>query len=233
VDHDPNSTPGDTNVELIGRLGALVPEAVDPATRAAHLRRARAVEPVPRRRRIGVVAVAAAAVVGFLAGSAGFAAAGSLPDPAQDVAHDVFGVIEVDVPQGNGNRGSCVSAAAKIKDKDAKQAAKDACPKGGIDDDTDETDSEETDTDSPGRSGDAPGQSGDSPGRSGDAPGQAGDSPGRSSDAPGQTKHAGDPCRGKPAWAGPMSKAEREALKEQHGREACVDAEDPDETGDG
>jgi hypothetical protein len=222
VDHDLNPTPGDPNAELIGRLGALVPEAVDPATRAAHLRRARAVEPVPRRRRIGVVAVAAAAVVGFLAGSAGFAAAGSLPDPAQDVAHDVFGVIEVDVPQGNGNRGSCVSAAAKIKDKDAKQAAKDACPKGGIDDDTDETDSDETDTDSPGRSGDAPGQGGDSPGRSGEAPGQ--------------TKHAGDPCRGKPAWAGPMPKAEREALKEQHGRQACVDAdeaEEPDETGDG
>src|SRR5690606_30573467 len=44
-------------------------------------------------------AVAAAAVVGFLAGSTGLAAAGTLPDPAQDVAHNVLGAVGIDVPR--------------------------------------------------------------------------------------------------------------------------------------
>ncbi len=84
-----------------------------------------------RSKRFGRLAVAAAAVVGFLAGSTGLAMAGVLPDPAQDVAHHVLALVRVDVPEGT--RGACVSAAARDKtlSKAAKQAAKDACPKGG------------------------------------------------------------------------------------------------------
>ena len=230
----------DRSGDVEDRLGRLGRHPVDPDVRAAHLRRAGAVAAAPARRRFGPLAVGAAAVVGFLAGSAGLAAAGALPDPAQNVAHDVLGVVQVDVPQGD-NRGACISEAAKIKDKDAKRAAKDACPKGNdTDDDTDDSgpdDAPGRSGDAPGRSGDAPGRSGDAPGRSGDAPGRSGDAPGRSGDAPGQVKHADDPCRGKPPWAGPMPQSEREALKEQHSRDACPDdddraADDEDPAGD-
>jgi hypothetical protein len=46
------------------------------------------------------VAVVAAAVAGVLAGSVGFAAADSLPAPAQDAAHDALAVVGVHVPAG-------------------------------------------------------------------------------------------------------------------------------------
>ena len=52
-----------------------------------------------RHRRFGWKAVAAAAIAGFLAGSTGLAAAGALPDPAQDVAHDVLDVVGIGVPR--------------------------------------------------------------------------------------------------------------------------------------
>lgn len=52
--------------------------------------------------RFGRLAVAGAAVVGFVAGSTGFAMAGALPDPAQGVAHDVLSVVQVDVPDRRG-----------------------------------------------------------------------------------------------------------------------------------
>lgn len=214
------------------RLAALGRQPIDPDVRAAHLRRADAASPEPTRRRFGPAAIAAAAVVGFFVGSAGLATAGALPDPAQNVAHDVLGVVKVEVPEG-GNRGACVSEAAKLDDQEAKQAAKDACPKGGDDTDDvdDDPDGDDTDTDqapgrsgeAPGQSGEAPGKSGEAPGRSGEAPGRSGEAPGRSGEAPGQVKHADDPCAGKPAWAGPMSKDERDALREQYDRSACPD----------
>ena len=218
------------------RLAALGRQSIDPEVRAAHLRRADAAVPVTAPRRFGPAAIAAAAVLGFFVGSAGLASAGALPDPAQNVAHDVLGVVKVEVPEG-GNRSACVSQAAKIEDKDAKQAAKDACPKGDdVDDDDPDTDDEPggDDTDdapgksgeAPGKSGEAPGKSGEAPGRSGEAPGQSGEAPGKSGDAPGQTKHADDPCKGKPPWAGKMSKDERDALKEQFDRSACADDAD-------
>lgn len=95
--------------------------------------------------RFGRLAVAGAAIIGFLAGSTGLAMAGALPDPAQDVAHDVLGAVQIDVPEGK--RGPCVSAIAKSDlTKDEKKAAKAACPKGGS-----------------GKSGEAPGESGDLP----------------------------------------------------------------------
>ncbi|WP_436792711.1 hypothetical protein [Actinospongicola halichondriae] len=111
------------------RLRALGDEAVPDAVRNQHLHRMAAV-PTNQRRSFGRAWVAAAAIVGFLAGSTGLAAAGALPDSAQDVAHDVLAVVQVNVPEGN--RGACVSAIAKSSlPKDEKKAAKDACPKGG------------------------------------------------------------------------------------------------------
>ena len=52
-----------------------------------------------RRWRFGGKAVAAAAIAGFLAGSTGLAAAGTLPDTAQDVAHEVLGAVGINVPR--------------------------------------------------------------------------------------------------------------------------------------
>jgi hypothetical protein len=51
------------------------------------------------RWRFGWKAVAAAAIAGFLAGSTGLAAAGTLPDTAQDVAHEVLGAVGINVPR--------------------------------------------------------------------------------------------------------------------------------------
>jgi hypothetical protein len=155
----------------------------------------------PRRRGFVWAGIAAAAVVGFLAGSTGLAMADALPDPAQEVAHDVLRVVQVEVPQGKeGKRGPCVSQAAKIKDKDAKKAAKDACPKGGGDETGDE-------------SGD---ESGD----------ETGDGAGTPEQGP---PSASDPCHGRPPWAGPMSKEQRAAAKASASRANCPkDAEDAD-----
>jgi hypothetical protein len=44
--------------------------------------------------------VAAAMVLGLL-GASGLAAAGALPDPAQDLASDALGVVGLDVPRGS------------------------------------------------------------------------------------------------------------------------------------
>jgi hypothetical protein len=204
--------------ELERRLSALGRRRIDAATRDAHLRRIQrevgeigtAERPeAPRRRPIGAISVAAAALIGFAVGSTGLAMADALPDPAQRVAHDVLGAIQVDVPSGRPqNRGACVSAAAKLEDEAAKQSAKDACPRGGPPENDDSTDG------SHGRSDTAPGHS--------KTNGQP----------PGAGKHEGDPCRGRPAWAGPMSKADRQAAREANSRANCPedDGASEDET---
>jgi hypothetical protein len=187
--------------EIRDRLRALGQEPIDPQTRAAHMRRMGdgAVVGEPRRRGFVWAGIAAAAVVGFLAGSTGLALADALPDPAQNVAHDVLRVVQVDVPQGKeGKRGPCVAEAAKIKDKDAKKAAKDACPKGG----PDESGDDESDDDQPGQSGGAAGDHG---------------------------PPAGDACHGRPPWAGPMSKEQRAAAKASASRENCPKDDEGDE----
>jgi hypothetical protein len=195
----------ENEIELRERLRELGQRPIDADAQELHLRRIEAVgvSGEPRRRGFVWAGVAAAALVGFMAGSTGLAMAGALPGRAQDVAHDVLGAVQVDVPSGKeGKRGPCVSEAAKIKDEDAKKAAIAACPKGGADD-----------------TGGGDGPEG-SPGKSGDAPGKSGD-------APGQIKHEGDPCHGRPPWAGKMSKEEREAAKQAASREACPpDADD-------
>jgi hypothetical protein len=185
--------------EIRARLRAMGAEPIDEQTRATHMRRIAAGGALaePRRRGFVWAGIAAAAVVGFLAGSTGLAMADALPDPAQEVAHDVLRVVQVDVPQGKeGKRGPCMSQAAKIKDKDAKKAAKDACPKGGADESGDET----------------------------------GDGAGTPEQGP---PSASDPCHGRPPWAGPMSKEQRDAAKASASRANCPkDAEDADESDD-
>jgi len=187
------------------RLRALGRQPLDPAMRAAHRDRITRVTvgTEQRHRRWVWTGIAAAAVTGFLVGSTGLAMADSLPEPAQDVAHDVLGAVQVDVPAGKeGKRGPCVSQAARIKDKDAKRAAKEACPKGGG---PDEDGSDEDSSDEPGTPGN------------------------------GQDNHEGDPCHGRPPWAGPMSKEERAAAKAASSRADCPDddeqADDEEEEG--
>ena len=181
--------------EITRRLRAAGEQPVPDAIRTEHLHRI-AMTNADAPRRFGRLAVAGAAAVGFFAGSTGLAMAGALPDPAQDVAHDVLAVVQVDVPEGN--RGACVSSAAKDPALDAagKKAAKEAC-----------------------RQQAPPGH-----GRAGGAPGQ------QKAD-----KHADDPCRGKPPWAGtpaktPEARAEREAQREQfrQQRDACPDTDAAD-----
>jgi hypothetical protein len=185
--------------DLTDRLRALGEQPVPEATRHQHLTRMTATTPSAAPRRFGHLAVAAAAIVGFFAGSTGLAMAGALPGPAQGVAHDVLSTISVQVPDGTpGHRGSCVSAAAKIADPEDKATAKAACPKGG--------------------------------------PPAAGEAPGRSGEAPGRTKadkHADDPCRGKPPWAGrnDMTEAEKQAAKERRAAQ-CGRTLDADDAGD-
>ena len=182
--------------EITRRLRAAGEQPVPDAIRAGHLHRI-AMTTTDAPRRFGRLAVAGAAAVGFFAGSTGLAMAGALPDPAQDVAHDVLAVVQVDVPEGS--RGACVSAAAKDPALDAaeKKAAKEAC-----------------------RQQAPPGH-----GRAGGAPGQQK-----------PDKHADDPCRGKPPWAGapaaktPEARAERQAQKDQfrQQRDACPDTDAAD-----
>lgn len=199
--------------QLRERLRQLGQCPIDAGTQELHLRRLQAVggNVEPRRRGFVWVGIAAAALVGFTAGSTGLAMAGALPDRAQDVAHDVLGVVQVDVPSGKeGKRGPCVSEAAKIKDEDAKKAAMAACPEGGPDDN---------------------GDGGNGGNRPEGSPGKSGDAPGKSGTAPGQVEHEGDPCHGRPPWAGKMSKEERQAAKQAASREACpADADDDGES---
>ncbi len=187
-------TPSMDENEITERLRAMGEGDVPGPARDEHLRRI-AATPVEPARPFGRAWVAAAAIVGFLAGSTGLAAAGALPDPAQDVAHDVLAVVQIEVPEGK--RGPCVSAIAKSDlPKAEKKAAKDACPKGGSGGDGDD-----------------------------------GEAPGRSGSAPGQTKHADDPCKGKPPWAGQkgLSKAEKDAMKAERAVTCGRDLDEEDD----
>ncbi len=178
---------------------------IPPEVRAQHLHRiADAGAGAADGRRFGRLAVAAAVVVGFFAGSTGLAVAGALPDQAQDVAHDVLAVVQVDVPHGT--HGPCVSAIAHDKSltQDAKKAAKADCPKGG----PASTDAGPND------------DPGDTPGRSGSAPGQVGTAGGNA-----------DPCHGKPPWAGrkDLTPDARAAMKTERAATCGTDAAETDE----
>jgi hypothetical protein len=230
-----------TDDELQERLRSLGTNPIEPRTRADHLQRIASTAATvhePRRRAFVWGGIAAAAIVGFLAGSTGLAMADSLPGGAQGVAHDVLRVVQVDVPDGKqGTRGACVSEAAKIKDHDEKKAAMDACPKGGNHDDEggDTGGGGPPPSDDPchGRPPWAGPMSKEDRHAAKESNSRAqcpdDDADGDESDAgaPGGPPAADDPCHGRPPWAGPMSKADRQAAKESASRADCPDdAED-------
>lgn len=180
----------DTLTERLRRMGR---EPVPSEVRDDHLHRMETVEiRPPREKRFGRVAVAAAAIVGFMAGSTGLAMAGALPDPAQGVAHDVLSVVQVEVPDpGHKNRGQCVSEKMKTfegapDDAETEAAKKSAKAECGV-----------------------PGPPADR-GVGKGAPGERG---------PKAHKHDGDPCKGPPPWArkggppDPQAKADFEATR--------------------
>lgn len=191
--------------DLETRLRDLGKVPVEPAVRDRHLAAMAAARPdalTPagaRRWRFGWRAVAAAGVVGFLAGSTGLAAAGTLPDPAQDVAHDVLGAVGINVPRSTEgcpddgvyrNHGEFV-AEVEAAGGDVEAAARSAC---GM------------------------------PVRSGGGP--AGRGGGQPAGVP-RTDADGDPCTGPPPWAGAhLPAAERDALQEQRRAQCGEDVAD-------
>jgi len=202
--------------ELEQRLRALGGIPVDPALEHRHLAAMAAVGPDPaaterKRWRFTWRAVAAAAVVGFLAGSTGLAAAGSLPDPAQDVAHDVLDAVGIDVPRSTEgcpegrayrNHGHYVSE-VEAAGGDVEAAAHSAC---GM----------------PAHSG-------------GHGHGGGHGSGGGQGGAPGvpRADTDGDPCTGPPPWAGAhLPRDQREALQAEHAALCPDDADEAEEPDD-
>jgi hypothetical protein len=176
--------------DLEQRLRRLGEAPIDAGTLDAHRTAMAGVTPRSARR-FGWKAVAAAAVAGFLAGSTGLAAAGALPDPAQDVAHDVLDVVGIGVPRSTEgcpegktyrNHGEYVSS-VEAAGGDVEAAARSECGK-------------------PAR-----GQGQEKGGNKGKA-GTKGDAD-------------GDPCTGPPPWAGTRLSAEDRAAAQAERREQC------------
>ena len=88
--------------ELLHRLRALSRQPVDPGVAARHASLMASVPAAAPPRRLRPP-VAAAFLAGTVLGGAGLAGAvtGTLPEPAQDVAHDVLAKVNVRVPQGD------------------------------------------------------------------------------------------------------------------------------------
>ena len=86
----------DDHDDLIERLQALGRQPVDPARQHAHLA---AMTPAGRSPLRAKLRVAGAFLAGLLVGGSGLAVAGALPDSAQNVAHNVFEQVGVQVPQ--------------------------------------------------------------------------------------------------------------------------------------
>jgi hypothetical protein len=105
----------DDDATLITRLRALGSHPVDPATAATHLT-AMASSSTPQGRArpsFGTkLRVGAAFAAGLVLGGTGLAAAGALPDGAQQVAHTALAQVKVHVPPGH-----AVAAAAHAKAK--------------------------------------------------------------------------------------------------------------------
>lgn len=187
--------------EITQRLRDAGDRPIPGAVRATHLTRMHAATPVAEGpTRFGRFAVAAAAFVGFVVGSTGFAMAGALPDPAQRVAHDVLSVVQLEVDDPKANHGRCVSEAMKAMDptasEEARKAAKDAaCPKA---------------------KGKPAGVGGGKPAHAGTPGGPKGARP-----------EWGE-CQGPPAWAGKKTAGEKQAAKAQRAacREADVEADE-------
>lgn len=203
--------------QITERLRQLGEHSVPSDVRDTHLHRMSAVSHTPvRQKRFGRVAVAAAAMVGFFAGSTGLAMAGALPAPAQGVAHDVLSVVQVDVPDRPNNRGKCISEAAKSFDDDpANEAAK----KEAI---------EQCKTDNPPGRPEGVGR-GEGVGRPAHA-GQGGERP-----------HADDECKGPPPWAGKpgeeltpaQEEARDQAFENQRAQNCPAETDDQEATESG
>ena len=122
--------------DLEDRLRRLGQAPITPEVEAAH--RHAIAQAVDRpRARFGWKAVALAAFAGFFAGSTALAAAGSLPAPAQDVAHDTLGAVGINVPRSTEgcpdgtsyrNHGEYVSA-VEAAGGDVRAAAHSDCGK--------------------------------------------------------------------------------------------------------
>ncbi len=103
-----DSSDGSTSV-LIARLRALGAQTVDDTIARQHLAAIERVSLLPDATSVGVprlvqvrfrrVRVIAAATAAGLLGASGLAAAGALPDPAQNLAHDALGVVGLHVPR--------------------------------------------------------------------------------------------------------------------------------------
>lgn len=196
--------------DLEGRLRDLGRVPVDPAVQARHLSAMAALgadapaEHGRRRWRFSWRAVAAAGVVGFLAGSTGLAAAGELPGPAQDVAHNVLGAVGLNVPRSTEgcpegrtyrNHGEYV-AEVEAAGGDVEAAARSRC---GMPD----------------------------RGNRGVGTGQGGG--GRPAGVP-RVDTDGDPCTGPPPWAGAhLSPEERQQLRAERSAACGDDIDDIDE----
>lgn len=149
-------------------------------------------EAPPARGRFGWKAVAVAAFSGFLVGSTALASAGTLPGPAQDVAHNVLGAVGVDVPRSTEgcpdgatytNHGEYVSE-VEAAGGDVEAAAKSSCGKPV------------------------------KPAGRGNGKGPAG------AGAP-RPDADGDPCTGPPPWAGTHLSTEERAAARAEREQAC------------
>lgn len=172
--------------DLEDRLRRLGQAPIPPEIESTHRHAIAHASASAPRARFGWKAVAMASLAGFFAGSTALAAAGSLPAPAQDVAHEALGVVGINVPRSTDgcpdgtsyrNHGEYV-AAVEAAGGDVEAAARSDCGK-------------------PVKAG-----KGQSNGKGG--PGKA--APGAAPD------RDGDPCTGPPPWAGTHLDA---AAKEQ------------------
>lgn len=117
--------------ELQERLRRFGTQPLDSARQSADLTAMAAVRPAPRVR--SKLRLAGALLAGLLVGSTGLAAADALPDPAQQVAHNVLDRVGVDVPDPERYRGPECGAEAKRNHgayvRDDKTLAKSDCGK--------------------------------------------------------------------------------------------------------
>ena len=186
--------------DLEDRLRRLGQAPISPEIEATHRHAIAQAVSAPPRARFGWKAVALAGVAGFFAGSTALAAAGSLPAPAQDVAHDALGAVGISVPRSTEdcpegtsyrNHGEYVSA-VEAAGGDVRAAAHSDCGKP------------------------VPSGKGNGNGKDGSAPGASPD-------------RDGDPCTGPPPWAGTDLDAEAKEAARAEREAICGPDDDPDD----
>lgn len=99
----------DEHEDLIQRLRDAGRRPIDPTVRSTHLASLECRPTLLRSK----LRVAGAFLAGLLVGGSGLAAAGALPDPAQNVAHNVFEKVGVQVPQPERHHGEECGAERK------------------------------------------------------------------------------------------------------------------------